>query len=487
MEIVYILLGIIIVLIVVVAFMVKTSQGGRDNNINEALKKESTRLESVLREENKNSRLESGEVFSRFSREMKDDMERFSHRTGDSFKDFKISQEQAFKAFEAMLKERFETAAQTDKQQRELVDESFKKFDETLKDRFNQMAQYNREQNERLVDKMKETNNTLDTHLKNIREDNEKQLDRIRTTVDEKLQTTLEKRLTESFKRVTDQLESVHKGLGEMQSLAVNVGDLKNVLTNVKIRGTWGEYQLGNILEQMLSPQQYEHNAHPNPSHMSLVVEYAVKLPGAGTDDAPVYLPIDSKFPKEDYETLVNASEAGDVEAVNVARKNLLARVKSFAKDIHDKYIEPPYTTNFAIMFVPVEGIYAEVLREPGFFEELQRTYKVTITGPTTLAAYLNSLQMGFRTLAITRRSDEIWKTLSAVKTEFANFTGALDKAYTQLTTAHTTLGKLRSTRVNKMNVRLRGLDVMEESDAQNLLGIDDTQEIEYIEETENV
>jgi DNA recombination protein RmuC len=486
MVVIYILLAVIIVLIVVVAVMVKTSQGRRDD-ISGIIKAESSRLEGVLRDENKSSRLESGEVFSRFSREKKDDMERSSQRTGENFKDFKMSQEQAFKTFEATLKERFEAAAQGDKQQRELVEESFKKFDETLKERFNQMALYTREQNDRLVDKMKETNTTLDAHLKNIREDNEKQLDRIRTTVDEKLQTTLEKRLTESFKRVTDQLESVHKGLGEMQSLAVNVGDLKNVLTNVKIRGTWGEYQLGNILEQMLSPQQYVHNAHPNPSHSSLVVEYAVKLPGAGVDDAPVYLPIDSKFPKEDYEALVNASEVADVDAVNTARKNLLKSVKQFAKDIHDKYIEPPYTTNFAIMFVPVEGIYAEVLREPGFFEELQRTYKVTITGPTTLAAYLNSLQMGFRTLAITRRSDEIWKTLSAVKTEFANFTGALDQAYKQLTTAHTTLGKLRSTRVNKMNVRLRGLDVMEESDAQNLLGIDDTQEIEYIEETENV
>ncbi|MBQ5815260.1 MAG: DNA recombination protein RmuC, partial [Flavobacteriales bacterium] len=281
MVVIYILLAVIIVLIVVVAVMVKTSQGRRDD-ISGIIKAESSRLEGVLRDENKSSRLESGEVFSRFSREMKDDMERSSYRTGENFKDFKMSQEQAFKTFEATLKERFEAAAQGDKQQRELVEESFKKFDETLKERFNQMAQYTREQNDRLVDKMKETNTTLDTHLKNIREDNEKQLDRIRTTVDEKLQTTLEKRLTESFKRVTDQLESVHKGLGEMQSLAVNVGDLKNVLTNVKIRGTWGEYQLGNILEQMLSPQQYVHNAHPNPSHSSLVVEYAVKLPGAG-------------------------------------------------------------------------------------------------------------------------------------------------------------------------------------------------------------
>ncbi len=486
MTLVYVFLGLIIILLILVMVMIKKSQEGKDNTIN-TLKNETTRLEGVLREEGKDSRKESGEVFSRFSREMKDDMERSSFRTGENFKDFKSSQDQAFKAFDATIKERFETAEKNDKQQRELVEGMFKTFEEALKERFNQMAKYTREQNDNLVAKMKETNDTLDTHLKNIREDNEKQLNRMRETVDEKLQSTLEKRLTESFKRVTDQLENVHKGLGEMQSLAINVGDLKNVLTNVKIRGTWGEYQLGNILEQMLSPQQYVQNAHPNPSRAASVVEYAVKLPGAMDDDVPVYLPIDSKFPKEDYEMLVNASEVGDMETVNAARKNLLARVKLFAKDIHDKYIEPPYTTNFAIMFVPVEAIYAEVLREPGFFEELQRTYKVTITGPTTLAAYLNSLQMGFRTLAITRRSDEIWKTLSAVKTEFANFTGVLDKAYSQLTTAHTTLGKLRSTRVNKMNIRLRGLEVMDDNDAQNLLGIDDSQEIEYIEDTENI
>ena len=258
-----------------------------------------------------------------------------------------------------------------------------------------------------------------------------------------------------------------------MHSLAVNVGDLKNVLTNVKIRGTWGEYQLGNILQQMLSPDQYGQNVHPNPAKATNVVEYAVKLPGNDASDIPVYLPIDAKFPKEDYELLVNASEAGDPERVAAARKNLLGRVRIFAKEIHDKYIEPPYTTNFAIMFMPVEAIYAEVLREPGFFEELQRAYKVTITGPTTLAAFLNSLQMGFRTLAITKRSDEIWKTLSAVKTEFGNFSTVLDQVYDQVNKAQNTLGKLRTTRVNKMNIRLRGLETIDGAQAQHLLGLD--------------
>ena len=314
---------------------------------------------------------------------------------------------------------------------------------------------------------------SMEKKVSNMTEENNRQLAEMRNTVDEKLQSTLEKRLTESFKRVTDQLETVHKGLGEMHSLAVNVGDLKNVLTNVKIRGTWGEYQLGNILQQMLSPDQYGQNVHPNPAKATNVVEYAVKLPGNDASDIPVYLPIDAKFPKEDYELLVNASEAGDPERVAAARKNLLGRVRIFAKEIHDKYIEPPYTTNFAIMFMPVEAIYAEVLREPGFFEELQRAYKVTITGPTTLAAFLNSLQMGFRTLAITKRSDEIWKTLSAVKTEFGNFSTVLDQVYDQVNKAQNTLGKLRTTRVNKMNIRLRGLETIDGAQAQHLLGLD--------------
>lgn len=398
-----------------------------------SFRQDAERIERVVREENQASRGESAGTFSRFQRELKDDLARQESRSR----------------------------------------EDFRMLAQALGERMDKMALFLKEQNESVARALKENTLTLETKLQHIREDNEKQLERMRVTVDEKLQTTLEKRLSESFKRVTDQLENVHKGLGEMHSLAVNVGDLKNVLTNVKVRGTWGEYQLGNILEQMLAPDQYGQNIHPNPSKSANVVEYAVRMPGKDTDQAPVYLPIDSKFPKEDYEMLVNASEAGSPEGVAAARKSLLARVRLFAKEIHDKYVEPPYTTNFAIMFMPVEAIYAEVLREPGFFEELQRAYKVTITGPTTLAAFLNSLQMGFRTLAITKRSDEIWKTLSAVKTEFGTFSAALDEAYKQMDRAQTTLAKLRTTRVNKMNTRLKSLETMDTDQAQHLLGLD--------------
>ena len=398
-----------------------------------SFREDAERIERTVREENRTARDESAGTLSRFQTELKDDMARQDSRSR----------------------------------------EDFKMLVQSLGERMDKMALFLKEQNEAVARALKENTLTLETKLQSIREDNEKQLERMRLTVDEKLQSTLEKRLTESFKRVTDQLETVHKGLGEMHSLAVNVGDLKNVLTNVKIRGTWGEYQLGNILQQMLSPDQYGQNVHPNPAKATNVVEYAVKLPGNDASDIPVYLPIDAKFPKEDYELLVNASEAGDPERVAAARKNLLGRVRIFAKEIHDKYIEPPYTTNFAIMFMPVEAIYAEVLREPGFFEELQRAYKVTITGPTTLAAFLNSLQMGFRTLAITKRSDEIWKTLSAVKTEFGNFSTVLDQVYDQVNKAQNTLGKLRTTRVNKMNIRLRGLETIDGAQAQHLLGLD--------------
>ena len=398
-----------------------------------SFREDAERIERTVREENRTARDESAGTLSRFQTELKDDMARQDSRSR----------------------------------------EDFKMLVQSLGERMDKMALFLKEQNEAVARALKENTLTLETKLQSIREDNEKQLERMRLTVDEKLQSTLEKRLTESFKRVTDQLETVHKGLGEMHSLAVNVGDLKNVLTNVKIRGTWGEYQLGNILQQMLSPDQYGQNVHPNPAKATNVVEYAVKLPGNDASDIPVYLPIDAKFPKEDYELLVNASEGGDPERVAAARKNLLGRVRIFAKEIHDKYIEPPYTTNFAIMFMPVEAIYAEVLREPGFFEELQRAYKVTITGPTTLAAFLNSLQMGFRTLAITKRSDEIWKTLSAVKTEFGNFSTVLDQVYDQVNKAQNTLGKLRTTRVNKMNIRLRGLETIDGAQAQHLLGLD--------------
>lgn len=265
----------------------------------------------------------------------------------------------------------------------------------------------------------------IESKLKSIQEDNAQKLEQMRATVDEKLQSTLEKRLGESFKLVGSQLEQVQKGLGEMQALASGVGDLKKVLTNVKTRGMWGEIQLGNLLDQILTPEQYLTNAVTKKGS-SERVEFAIKLPGRDKDT--VLLPIDAKFPKEDYERLVEAQEQGNLDAIKASSKALEERVKLQAKDIGEKYIDSPHTTDFAIMFLPTEGLYAEVLRVPGLFELLQAKYRVIVAGPTTVAAILNSLQMGFRTLAIEKRSSEVWKMLSTVKTEFTKFGDIIDR-----------------------------------------------------------
>lgn len=317
------------------------------------------------------------------------------------------------------------------------------------------------------------TNNIKDTiekQLKNIREDNTTQLSEMRKTVDEKLHETLEKRLGESFKQVSDRLEQVHKGLGEMKNIANNVGDLKRVLSNVKTRGVLGEYQLGNILEQILTPEQYSMNVATKKGSQANV-EFAVKLPGKDSDNE-VWMPIDSKFPIESYELLQNAFDSNNKEAIEAAQKVLIKSIESFAKDIHTKYVDPPHTTDFAIMFLPTEGLYAEVLRNAGLFEKLQKQYKITITGPTTLSALLNSLNMGFRTLAVQKRSSEVWNILEAVKTEFTKFTGQLDAVDKSLATASNKLQELRNTRTNVMSRKLKDVSTLEASEAKKVLEI---------------
>jgi DNA recombination protein RmuC len=293
------------------------------------------------------------------------------------------------------------------------------------------------ESNNQNLDKMRDT---IEKNLKALQEDNNKKLEQMRATVDEKLQSTLEKRLGESFKLVSDRLEQVHKGLGEMQNLASGVGDLKKVLTNVKTRGTWGEIQLESLLEQLLTADQYEKNVKIKPKSTEFV-EFAVKLPGKDPDDdTPVWLPIDAKFPQEMYQHVLTAQEEGDAEAVETATKQLEMSIKKEARTIRDKYIDPPRSTDFGILFLPTEGLYAEVLRRPGLHESLQRDYRVMIAGPTTLSALLNSLQMGFRTLAIEKRSSEVWKVLGGVKQEFVKFGDILDKTKKKLQEASNTI-----------------------------------------------
>ena len=274
--------------------------------------------------------------------------------------------------------------------------------------------------------KLEDVRKTVEAKLKELREDNGLRLEEMRRTVDEKLQTTLEKRLGESFQLVSDRLEKVHQGLGEMQNLATGVGDLKKVLTNVKTRGNWGEVQLGALLEQMLTSNQYEKNVRPNPASAE-VVEYAIKLPGRGEDDSVVWLPVDAKFFVEDYKRLNEAQERADLPAIEESTKALKDAVLKCAKDISSKYLNPPHTTDFGVMFVPTEGLFAEILRIPNVVEELQGKHRVVLAGPTTFAAVLNSLQMGFKTLSIQKQSSEVWKTLGLVKTEFSKFGDSLE------------------------------------------------------------
>jgi len=370
-----------------------------------------------------------------------------------------------FSAFEENLRKESKT-------NREDFSLGIKNLNEELRERFNELNKQQLEQNKNSLDQIKGLKETVETGLKDIREDNAKQLEQMRQTVDEKLQTTLEKRLGESFKLVSERLELVHKGLGEMQTLASGVGDLKKVLSNVKTRGILGEYQLGNILEQILSPDQYSQNVQTKKGSQAHV-EFAVKLPGK-SDDKIVWLPIDSKFPIENYQSLLEAYDLGEKASIEAAQKLLLRSIESFAKDISSKYIDPPNTTDFAIMFLPVESLYAEVLRHVGLFEKLQKAYRITITGPTTLSALLNSLNMGFRTLAVQKRSSEVWEVLEAVKTEFDKFAGHLDKVQKQLDTASSSLGTLSTTRTNAINRKLRGINTLETSKAQDILEIPD-------------
>lgn len=322
------------------------------------------------------------------------------------------------------------------------------------------------ESNQTALDKIR---TTFDARVKELQEGNEKKLEEMRKTVDEKLHDTLEKRLGESFKLVSDRLDAVHKGLGEMQSLATGVGDLKRVLTNVKARGTWAEVQLGGLLEQVLTAQQYEKNVSVKPDSVERV-EYAVRLPGPKDDPGNhVWLPIDSKFPQEDYLRLQDAAEKADPVAVQAAMDALARTVRNAAKDIHNKYIHPPFTTDFGIMFLATEGLYAEVLRQSALVEDLQQRYRVVVAGPTTLTAILSSLRMGFQTLAIEQRASEVWRVLGAVKTEFGKFGDVLDKVKKQLNTASRTIEET-GVRSRALERKLRSVEQLPVEDATKIL-----------------
>lgn len=350
---------------------------------------------------------------------------------------------------------------------RQEAGQSQQRFTEALGQRLNELTQ----RNELRIGEMRAT---LEQQLANLQHDNASKLELMRATVDEKLQTTLNTRLDASFKLVSERLEQVQRGLGEMQQLATGVGDLKRVLTNVKDRGGWGEVQLDNILEQTLTMEQYARGVRVKPDSAE-AVDFAIRLPGRG-DEQVVWLPVDAKFPREDYERLIDAQEKGDLDAIKQSTAQLERAIRIQAKSISDKYVCPPHTTDFAVMFLPTEGLYAEVIRRAGLVDLLQREHRVVLAGPTTFTALLNSLQMGFRTLAIEKRSSEVWQVLGAVKSEFGKFAGILEKAERQISTVGKSLGEA-SRKTRTIERRLRGVETLAGEQSQALLddGSDDT------------
>ncbi len=388
----------------------------------------------------------------RSERALRDELARLREEMGQQGREGREEQGNALRAFgESLLKRMTDIAG----------------FQKSQLDTFAEQLKTLTQLNEQKLNTLRET---VESQLKSLQEDNGAKLEQMRAVVDEKLHATLEKRLGESFKLVSDRLELVHKGLGEMQTLAIGVGDLKKVLTNVKTRGNFGEIQLGSLLEQLLTPEQYAANVATRPGS-SQRVEFAIKLPGkSDVGEQPVWLPIDAKFPQEDYLRLLEAQEQGNPALVEESSRQLERAVQAMARDIRDKYLAPPHTTDFGIMFLPTEGLYAEVLRRTGLCETLQRECRVVITGPTTLAALLNSLQLGFRTLAIEKRSSEVWSLLGAVKSEFATFGDILEKTKKKLQEAGNTIDAA-SVRSRAIERKLKNVQEMPAGDAAGVVG----------------
>jgi DNA recombination protein RmuC len=422
-------------------------------------------LRSEVQESARGTRQELSQTLSLFQQALlsqQGDVARTQNEQIDSFRtQLAATQQQVGQSLQAAT----QSLAQLSQSARESQDAALKRFADAQGERLQSLAQGN----ERGLELMR---TTIEQRLQSIQADNEKKLEQMRATVDEKLHATLEQRLGESFKQVADRLEQVHKGLGEMQGLAKDVGSLNRVLNNVKTRGVFGEVQLAGLLEQVFTPEQYATNVETVPGSGARV-EFAIKLPGQRADGVPLWLPIDAKFPREDYERLLDAQERADAPAAEIAGRAIEQRLRLEARTIREKYVAPPHTTDFAILFVPTEGLYAEALRRPGLTEALQREHRVMLTGPTTLLATLNSLQMGFRTLALEKRSAEVWEVLGAVKTEFGKFGEVLAKTQKKLKEASDTIDAAQ-TRTNQMARKLKSVEGLGEARTQTLLpGLD--------------
>lgn len=458
MTLIYILLLVITAILFIILWLsVKAKNKTQDTDLRTELIKiasELSRIDPLLRDESSRNRDEI-QKNSRDSREeLSNSFKNLRDSLQNSFRDTKDELSKSLKSFE----ERFSLGV--------------KEFNELQRQKFDDLIHKQNQlktETELKLDKIKET---IDSQLQKIQDQNSKKLDEMRATVDEKLESTIERRFTESFKLISNRLDQVHQGLGEMQKLATGVGDLKKVLTNVKTRGGLGEIQLGSILEEIFSPEQFNKNSIVKSGSMERV-EYTIKLPGRNNDSSPVLLPIDSKFPNEDYQRLIEAYENVDKlsqKEIEDIKKQFVGSVRKNAKDIKEKYINPPFTTDFAIMFVPTEGLYAEILRTTGLFEMLQRDYRVTVVGPTNLVAFLSSLQMGFRTLAIEKRSSEVWQILGAVKAQFGEFGKILEKTKKKLEEA-TNVIENAGVRSRVIEKRLRTVQELSQDEAIVLLG----------------
>ena len=408
-----------------------------------------------------------------YEKGFKDEFERNRRESAENERASRKENQDTLINFQNSINAKFDTLS---KHTQESLDKQKETIQTNLKDIQNSNEQKLEQVRKTVDEKLKNTQESLDkqketvqTSLKDIQDSNEKKLEEMRKTVDEKLQSTLEKRLNSSFELVSKQLESVQKGLGEMQSIANDVGGLKRALTSVKIAGTMGEVQLEALLSQILSVSQYEKNAHPNPSNPKGVVEFAVKLPSKENQDEFIYLPIDSKFPTAVYEKLLQDYELADKGAIEADKKKLVSDIRNFAKDIKTKYIEVPYTTDFAVMFLPFEGLYLEILRIPGLIQQIQNEFSITISGPTTLGAFLNSLQMGFRTLAIQEQTDNVWNLLRAVRTEFGKFGAVLEKTKEKLESASKEIDNA-GVRTRAIERKLRDVETLPEQQAENVL-----------------
>ncbi|PBI82717.1 DNA recombination protein RmuC [Variovorax boronicumulans] len=387
------------------------------------------------------------------------------HEIGEGSRGARQETAQAFATFQQSLTQQGAEATRTQNAQLDAFSLQLASLQKTLADTLNTQLQGLSESNAR---RLSEVRTTMETQLAQLQQSNTAKLDEMRKTVDEKLQSTLEARLGESFKQVADRLEQVHKGLGEMQTLAVGVGSLQRVLTNVKTRGVFGEVQLEALLEQVLTPEQYARQVETKP-RSGQRVDFAIRFPGRGDDGAPVWLPIDAKFPRDDYERLIDAHERADAAGAEAAAKALETRIRVEAKSIAENYLAAPHTTDFAILFLPVESLYAEVLRRPGLMDAIQRQHRVTLAGPTTLLAMLNSLHMGFRTLALERQASEVWKVLGAVKTEFERYGEWVARIKEQVAKASDTIDKA-DTRAKQMRLALRKVEALPEAQSQALL-----------------